>query len=346
MKKLYTTYEWKQLSKRRSLRELKRKKEKKQREIKRRRSLERRGLYVEQKPYRGVKRKRDRDEITAPSVFSLTGNVEETLHFFHEVNNIVKNHHNVYFDLSKVASLTTDAILYILSRIEYNRSHNLHVNILGNEPKDDKCNSLFQKSGFFTFVKSARSSEPVNDANTFSIKSGLGVNPSIADEATAFALRCLRKKKSRSSRSIYRTIIECMGNVDHAYEEKNPYRKWWLMAYYDKDNKKVHFTFLDNGYTIPTTIKKKYFERIKEIIKLSKDGELIYSALLGKFRSRTGESHRGNGLPFIRKAAKQGTISNLRILSRSGLVNCTNENDAVENINKRFHGTMLCWDFE
>ena len=143
-----------------------------------------------------------------------------------------------------------------------------------------------------------------------------------------------------------------MSNTNnHAYDKSKKYKKWWLVAYYDKINSKIKFTFLDNGFGIPRTIKKSYKERINKLLEekipngrsKTQDNFLVSSALEGEFRTKTGFAHRGKGLPDIADKAKKNMIQGLTIISRKAYLNVSN-NDSQE-LSNIFYGTLLSWEY-
>ena len=213
---------------------------------------------------------------------------------------------------------------------------------MGNNPKDEKCNSIFQSSGFYDFVFHKKDF-PI-DPNIYTIKKNSKVLGEIAKDIKDFTIKSLGVTKA-DTRGIYESIVECMQNTNnHAYKPEQRYNCWWLMASYDSACEKVNFTFLDNGLTIPTTIAKKYSERIMKVVGVRQDGKMIYSALKGDFhRTSTKEKHRGKGLPKIYATSQKGQIEDLYILSRKGLVNATNK--TTEELANRFHGTLLTWSY-
>ena len=168
---------------------------------------------------------------------------------------------------------------------------------------------------------------------------GIKVKPRIAQQVVAFARSCLGLSRLETN-PIYTTIIELMKNTfQHAYDTApNFSRRWWLIAVHLPESASVSFSFLDNGMGIPHTIKKKFFERLT-----SNDSELIASTLRGEFRTRTQQVYRGNGLPSIFEHHQDGRIRNLKVLSNKGFVDCQTDN--TDSLNRRFRGTLICWDF-
>jgi hypothetical protein len=217
---------------------------------------------------------------------------------------------------------------------------------------DDKCNKIFANSGFYKYVYSKKRGPLHADPDTLSIESGSLVVPGKAADTKEFTKRSLMKDESKDTKSIYTTLIECMGNTrQHAYKKGSGYAKWWLMASYDKESVRVHFTFLDNGYGIPSTIRMRFGEKIRsvfgKIVGEVPDSGLILSALNGEFRTRTGIAYRGKGLPSIFETARNKKIDNLIVISKKGYVGWKkSEKGELESIELKFplFGTLLSWD--
>jgi len=345
MKKIYHEDKWKKYSIRRSRRVLNRK----------RVSIIRRGIgprghskYVTPLIYSNVKVTKFQTEMALPSNFSIINNPEEVLAFFHDVDFFVKDKRNIWFSMKGINNITEDAILYMLSQLDYHRSNSRNYKISGDCPDDAVAQSIFLNSGFYDYVKSKLSKSTSRDPNVLTIKKGNNVNPVVAGEVANFARVNLSRMDKKDSKSIYSTMIECMANTNnHAYNNKDG--KWWLMARYDQSNKKVRFAFLDNGLTIPSTIKKNLKDYVLNIAGTIlptakvRDCNLIESALKGEFRSKTGYPFRGKGLPKIYEYSNSGRIDNLAVISRYGVVNAPKIR--TSDMENRFRGTLLSWDF-
>lgn len=53
--------------------------------------------------------------------------------------------------------------------------------------------------------------------------------------------------------------------------------------------------------------------------------------------------YRGKGLPKIYEYSKNRNIENLVVISRNGYVDVAN--GIVKDLNEKFYGTLLSWDF-
>ena len=338
MKKLYQEEKWKRHSKRRSeavLESLHKKKRGKRRKEK--------VNYT----YGKAKRRKNEVAIDVPSNFSLIDNSEEMLSFFHDVGIYVEKDRDIFFNMATIEKMTTDAILYMLSQFQYYKQRHKKYKISGNVPKNDECRNIFVGSGFYKYVR-ASGTRGQSDANILTVRSASQVEPGIAKEVTHFAKDRLGKRDMQISKSMYSTMIECMANTkNHAYERVGG--KWWLMAAYREQSKTVHFTFLDNGLTIPATIKKNLKEYLANIagtllpVVQTQDHRLIESALRGDFRTKTGVSYRGKGLPKIYEYSRNRNIENLVVISRNGYISPAI--GMTQDMNEKFFGTLLSWDF-
>jgi len=280
--------------------------------------------------------KKKKIHIQAPSNFSIIDNIDEMLLLFNKIEKLTMQTEKIFLDLSIVERITPESILYILSEFDYLKTTLNYLDISGNVPVNEECKSLFIQSGYFDYVNSANYTKNSNN-NILSIKSNNLVIGEIAQEVVEFSLNHIKPKSSPNN--IYKTIIECMANTNnHAYSNNNiPYSKWWLMATYNEKENKVHFSFVDNGKSIPKTIKKKISDLSKD------DGNILLSACDGKFQSSSKLKWRGTGLPKIKVYADNSFIENLIIVSNKGYANISKKKSIV--LNNKFNGTLLSWDF-
>lgn len=280
---------------------------------------------------------RDLKKCYAPEHFSITDNPEETLLFFDQVYNYLRQEYSVSLQLESVRKITSDAILYMLSLLDMFKNRR-GVRFMGNAPVDERCRHIFMESGFYEYVDS-KYSPSRNVKDILAVRSENRVVGRIAQEVVEFA----HDKVSPSTavfvwRKVYTTILECMGNTrEHAYTGREKYQtKWWLMALHDESKNRVTFAILDNGAGIPKTVKKKIMERF-----WTADSDLILSALRGEFRTRMNELWRGKGLPKIFKTYEAGIIQNLAIISNKGYVNYGS--NQFRDLKQKFFGTLVSW---
>lgn len=340
MKKLYQQQRWKHHSCRRAKSELKKR---------RRQALANLGPLSHEPQYKQQRRAGRRVEIVAPELFSVLENTEEMLFFFAAIDKHIQARRTITMNLTGVKTITTDAIAYTLSLLEFARNNGFPAAIRGTSPSDPECNEILRASGFYDYVYYQGVSVVVNRPEIYSIKSGILVDPILAAELKSFARERLSRPESRDMKQLYRIIIECMANTrNHAYSgmTRKPY-KWWVMASYNVRRKAVTFTFIDNGAGIPATVRRKRLERALAVIgpesrRRRLDHELIVSALRGEFRTSTNLEYRGKGLPSILRASDEGTICNLRMLSRYGMLKW--ESQSHYRLKNPFRGTVIAWE--
>ena len=342
MKKLYQTTEWKEYSKKRASKELKRKRAKRSTSHGRKQVH----LYVKPKKFGDQWKKRKLQSLTAPSNFSIVDNTEEMLDFFSEYYRYVQEDKKVFFNMSQVTAMTEDAILYMLSQFSAARILRGHDYVSGNVPSDPTCAKLLMESGFYDHVAYSGARRPAN-GEIFKITTKNLVYGEIAKEVVDFTRNHIKSPNISSFRSIYPTLIECMANTrNHAYIDLTaPVSRWWLIAMSNAKATSVHFTFLDNGRGIPRTIKKNILEKFSGIWGGTSDSELIASALKGEFRTKTSLKWRGKGLPRILSYVENRQISNLKVISNYGYVSCVGDDLVPTDLNGKFYGTLLSWDF-
>lgn len=288
--------------------------------------------------------------VVAPTNYSLIDNADEMLEMFIHLNGALARGSRIRLDMSKIERLTMDAILYTLSRLQYYENLNDGIQVQGSFPADRVCRDLLLDSGFLKYFASSISKKP--DVNTLSIEDGEIVDNQIAYSVVKFAELHLGDLGHEARNSLYRILIECMKNTrQHAYEPKTFAPKWYMIARHDPVTHLLSFAFLDSGLGIATTAKKRYKEKVHEIIaglalgqiNGPEDTPIIESALRGEFRSSTGEPHRGNGLPQLDLIDREKVIQNLVIVSNKGYVGY--DHYARKVLDDPFHGTLICWDF-
>lgn len=289
--------------------------------------------------------------IRAPKEFSLTLNTEGMIRFFMTVDKKIRTGRPVYLDMANITVLHEDAILYLISRLDYYELININASIQGNLPNYEPCRILLLQSGFLKYVQTNITQNAEND-NIFPIHEGSSADGPIVSEVINFVKRFINFKDY--AERFYGPIMECIINTGaHAYSKNASYSKWWMIAIPNNNNKTIHFTVLDNGYGIPNTVRKNYAEIImRQFGKLNYlstgiDNKLIVSGLIGEFRTRSGLDHRGKGLPSIFELTTIPYIDNLRVISSHGYVLTGSNLTILESVNLRnkFHGTLISWDF-
>lgn len=277
--------------------------------------------------------------FVVPQNFSLTENFEETVLFFNDVLEYIfdrkKIEVGIKFDMSKVKSVTNDAIMYLLAIVKNVKAKCF---LSGNLPIDENARKVVIESGFLSYVNSEKDIVLSKDTDKIQIKSGNTINQYIVKDICDFVIQKFNINR-KQCRFLYDMLMEMMANTSqHAYNSNRLLNYWYLFV--EKHADSIKFVFLDTGLGIPQTISKKIFSEKMNIIKEKTDAEYIYSALKGESRTRTTKGHRGKGLPKIYNYNEDGKIKYLQIISGRGLIE-KNEKIVLKN---KFAGTLFSWE--
>ena len=337
MKKLYYEDKFCRFNEYRSL------KAQKKRESKNKNKKHKRGSLVNTKNEKSKKTKQNNYFakqiliVNAPENFSIINNREEFMDFLQRFDIQAWHGKPVRIDLSNVKTITPDALLCMIAYLtRYNLNKKL-PHITGNSPEDPHCKQIFRESGFYKYVISDFKHQDTE--NVLSIRSDVIVNPVEAAAVIQFVRNKLGITQKKITKSVFTTIMESMNNVqEHAYGTRVN-QGWWLMALPENnaDSDIIHFSLVDNGKSIPETIRKRWTERIT-----TNDGDLIRAAVLEN-RSETRLYYRGNGLPKLKTLVDNQMIKNLYIISKKGCYFV--DEDETYTMKREYFGTIITWDF-
>lgn len=291
--------------------------------------------------------------VIAPSNLSIQNNSEETLSFFENVINAIREakiEGTIFFDLSKIEIVSVDAIMYLIAIIVNTRKTGAYrLRIKGNYPENNKAHRIIYDVGFYDYVSGKKTNiKTMNPKkNRVHIIDG---DTADAESSRFFCdfVQCQLNRNLSETKFLYSMIIELMTNTaQHAYtiDTSVMNRKWYLFA--EKEDNAIRFVFLDTGVGIPSTVKKKFGEKAKEFFRIKEDSKLIASALDGTVkRSETGQEYRGQGLPSIYETVNQGKADDLSVISGCGVcfVRYT-ETRMIEEKNNKYElqGTIFSW---
>lgn len=286
----------------------------------------------------------------SPDIFSFLFNTDETVRFFNETIECLKNggyKKKYVFDSMDVTEVTTDVIIYLIAlmknvRFNKRRLYSFH----GNEPKNEEARKVYRESGFYSFVK-ARSRELPNNTNKMKIVSGKNNEVSEAKKMCTFVQEKFSQNK-KYTQNIYTILVEMMSNVYyHAYYKDELMNPVWYM-YAEYKNGKINFVFIDTGMGIAKTVRKNsLFEKAIANLGVVTDSKLIMSALNGEFRTSSGEPNRGKGLPSINDFAKSEICKEFCVISGGGCCRIDeNNNWLISDLNKKIYGTIYMFSIE
>lgn len=292
--------------------------------------------------------------LCAPKNLSLNHNEEETITFFEKALDVGKKcsvNHYIYFDLYNVENITADAVMYIIAFMNnFKRLKTLKIHIEGNLPQNKYARLFFEDVGFYSYVCGLKRTHSPNIKDRFQISHGKFADGKLAGEICDFINSVMKKKDLLSTKRLYPMIIELMTNTkQHAYNKDNISSimdsKWYIFA--ERLDDCIKFVFLDTGVGIPTTLWYNNREKISKLFSgKKKDASFISSALKGEFRTETGKSHRGKGLPGIYQDSINGRICNMSIISGKGKCTIMSNGEIKEKVlESSFEGTLFCWEY-
>jgi len=345
MKKLYTTAEYKKLHKRRSLKSLRKRNEHK-----------RKGFtkpintidgytprYNRYQPSYLPKPQNTITPIVAPDDFSIINNTEGTIEYFDKAYHQLKNHKRVLFDISKIQTLTTDAIAVQIAKITDENYHH-HTTIIGNEPEKEDLRSLFVQSGFYDHVR-IKGDKPINDNKLLIHKiTNNKVEPDIAKKACLLGLKHTFQNEEIFE-PLYDILIEVMQNTNnHAGTTRGTY-DWWLHVYNHPHTRITSYTFLDLGVGIFNSLPVRNFKReFMEFMGWRSNLDLVPRLFAGEIKSRTSRPERGKGIPQIFECSHDRTFQKFILISNDVYANMKTQEYRL--INNHFRGTLYYWELK
>lgn len=260
--------------------------------------------------------------IDVPECFSFIENLEDTALFFCTLMNKLKRampKSDFLIQSRAVSMVTTDAIMYLIALMRnYKESRKRLYSFHGTYPDNTAAKTVFIESGLLKFVKSKSRSLPRNSSK-MSIVCGRKSDAVSAKQICLFVAEKLNAP-STYVKDLYEVIIEMMSNVYyHAYneEEDTMIPEWYMYAECNDGN--VKFLFLDTGIGIGKTVKKhSLYEKVVNKIGIGSESKLIKSALDGDFRTQTGKTNHGKGLPSIKEYACSNKVTDFHVLSGKG----------------------------
>jgi hypothetical protein len=279
--------------------------------------------------------------VSAPSVFSIVKDPDAAMRFFLNLE-LFASRYNLVLDLSKVQTITTDAIAALIATVR-----RLDVFFRGNLPANPDAQRMLLESGFFDYVSSTQQLPKMKRGSIEQQRSKM-VEPLVAKELVHFGTEGIFGASHKCT-AAYSTLIECMANTrNHASgntkrsEKRKPPETWWATVYADAGRKKVCFTFVDTGVGIFRSVRLGMVRKLYNFLGGKQDTDILRDMLQGKVPSSTRFSYRGKGLPFINRLANQKRISSLVIVANDVYANVSS--GTFEMLPVQFHGTLVYWE--
>lgn len=290
-------------------------------------------------------------QIKAPSNLSLLNNETVTLDFLRKLQVCFNAKKKVAVLLDDVDTLTTDAILVLLSSMVQFKAARIGFN--GTKPLDKFISFKLESSGFFKHLYGAAMRE--QDSYSFKKMSNFiythgqkTVEASLADDLVKYASEVVWGEPRRCP-GIQTTLVELMHNTyDHAGEFKGE-KHWWLSVEHDDQAHEVTFSFIDFGVGIFRSLANKkqgepLYGALDYIIHrfplVTTEADRLQLILEGKVRlTQFNEYYRGKGLRNIYLKHHRNYISDLSIISNYASYKA--ENDDYHSLRNEFTGTFI-----
>ncbi len=315
-----------------------------------RRSQERRRRRIEaqrRREKRGVRRRRrwpvkkpEVRTLIAPSDFSLTESPDATLEFLHDLRRFLPIQQNrLRIDLKQVKKIEPEAVaafVGIMKSVEGRK-------VSGNVPEDPVCKRRLHDFGFFECVKGGpRLGTPTGAIRL--VHSGKKVDGTTVNQIVRFALKRLGHADQRKHGPTYTMFTEAMANTfQHADQNELGAKNWWAGAYYDAEKQAACFTSVDIGIGILKSFNFRQKLQSWKSFQIAMDqGNTLKRLLSGEIQSRTGEKHRGRGLPNMKRANDCNRIKNLVILSNGAHAHLGH--NKYRSLSTEFGGTIIYWE--
>lgn len=278
---------------------------------------------------------------TAPENFNLeAGNVDAVIEYIAKVKKIGKEKNGVNFILTDVKNIGIGAISMLLSVMEELNDQN--ISFVGRKPIDNDVKNRLERSGFMNYVEGKVSEENKKIKNTIITTGDTQTHQSEIVKAIHDSMQTVWDENGRSP-LLYGTIVEMIKNsCKHAFKAVENV-KWHIAVNHDEDNKKVKFSFVDNGIGIIGSFEQAAL--IKKFAGLFRDNtDLINSAFQGRMKSKTGKPWRGTGLPEIYETFEDNVIKNLVVITND--VYCDFGTGTFKILKDKFSGTYYYWEID
>lgn len=281
-------------------------------------------------------------DAIAPEKFKLDAlNVKEVLAYIGKVKEIGKKKKDVNFILENVKEIGIGAISMLISVMQELEEKSIYFK--GVKPTEEKPRDVLEQSGFMEYVNGNISEKNKGTKNIIFTTGKSSTHQKSIVDAIHKANHTVWGEYGRSP-LLYGIIVEMIKNsCKHAFKSKEKVR-WHIAVNHDEENKKVKFSFVDNGLGIIKSFEEDdTAKKIKGLIR--NNPEMINLAFRNGIQSKTGLSWRGTGLPTIYEALNEDEIIK-RLVVITNDVYCDFDNNMQMSLNKTFSGTYYYWEMD
>jgi len=282
-----------------------------------------------------------RVRIFAKPDFSLLEFPENILSFVNEIEDatLKRKYKIVILDMSEVINIDIGCISILLSKI--NKLTQKNIQTICNLPTDNDCKRMFFESGFSDHMRDLQGRKIVYSRMNNNLMVNRGFDKT-SNEKVGIAIRKSVEHLTgaeESFRPLYSIAQEmCANSIEHA----NEHNKNWLFSVWYKDEMNVCFAMTDIGSGILGTLKRKFSQKIKELV-LKDHKEILIRAFEKKYSSVTNDINRNKGLPKIKSISDERYINNLVVITNNVLIDFSDDTNS-KILNKKFNGTFYYWE--
>lgn len=279
-------------------------------------------------------------KLLAPVDFSLEIDKVKVVKFLTTVRGAYGKHYDkVFVDLSQVEHIDLCTIVMLLSVMDYLSQRGVFVQ--GNFPNNIDASNLIKDTGFLSFVRVINERTKTTTSEPHGIIANLGRSIFNAEEAAKINARALKHIGSEKlGKSLYGLVGEMGGNtIQYAYSDEKHYIYGYMPS---EDGGHVTFIFADAGYGILNTLRKSLGNRFEELLRRQTKTQILQGAFLQKYQSKSGDSNRGLGLPYIKQLSDQKIIQDLKVLTNSVWLDFDNIS-ASQQLSHNYNGTVYTW---
>lgn len=297
--------------------------------------------------------------IRCPEVLSLEDNFDGVVKLLDDIRTKSQKHRNkrIHIDFKPIRTIKPSAALVLAAELDRWNRHlairNSKLVAVDIEEWDNTVRRLLREMGFFDLLKVASIPEERSSTGIQYVQfcSGAKVDGKVIDD-----LQKLHLEPSISvpnKHLLYAAVTEAMTNVvHHAYRDQTTLdvpKHWWLSAAYDGQSREVAVMIYDQGSGIPTTLPRKFGERIRALLpeNLTKDDAHMIQAAHNLSRTATSSPSRGHGLQrdirrYIQELDCHGRY---RVISNKGeyIVETGDNPDKIISHKHPLKGTLIEW---
>jgi hypothetical protein len=272
---------------------------------------------------------------------SLIADPDRAIKYINDAEKIVRDDkHPVFFDLSDITQLTSDAVTYLMAALDAKPLRDSGSR--GSAPEYPSSMEMLVQCGFFKRVH-PQFALPATTDSILRIKGERLVASSVAREMRKFATQRTLGKDQRI-RALQEIAIDCMANSqEHGHPSGQTSAKWFFLVHFDKQTRVSHFTFIDRGIGILESIKDRdrgFFDRVFSSFK--NNNQLLEAICKGEVKSRTNQPNRGKGLPKMYRYYVQKKIHRFIIITNDVFADF--ENADIHTLINPFKGTCIHWE--